>query len=210
MKKSTIIPLAVLLCLSLLAGCNVKGSSAAYKKLAAFKTADYEQQSVADFNKALLTTDNGDISELLDAQTEVLANISQDDENYEFITLTLAASLEEVYCEQMNDSVGTSVYLKREGSQFVFNALYRLSYTFSEPTQITVAERDRVLQRFKTEFQNYVDGLSEASLTNSNIKTVLSEKADELERSLSTAKIKLSCEVQSVEVHNDGTEMINK
>lgn len=165
--------------------------------------------SLEKMMQELLATDNGDISELLDAQTEVLANISRDDENYEFITVTLAASLEEVYCEQMNDSVGTSAYLKKEGSQFVFNALYRLSYTFSEPTQITIAERDRVLQRFKTEFQNYVDGLSEASLTNFNIKTVLSEKADELERSLSTAKIKLSCEVQSVEVHNDGTEMIN-
>ena len=28
--------------------------------------------------------------------------------------MTLAASLDELYCEQMNDSVGLSAYLKRE------------------------------------------------------------------------------------------------
>ena len=70
-------------------------------------------------------------------------------------------------------------------------------------------DRDNALQKFKTEFQNYVDNLSEADLTSSNIKTVLSEKADELENSLSTAKMKLSCEVESVEVHNAGEEIVN-
>lgn len=248
MKKSIIIPLAAVLCLSLLAGCNAKDSSTppnskqantsaqatvtssdtsdAYEKLVAFKTANYEQQSVADFNQSL-APDNGDISGLLGAQAEVLASISPDDENYEFITMTLAASLDELYCEQMNDSVGLSAYLKREERpleklpgeesvagaeityQFVFNALYRLSYTFSDPTQITVADRDNALQKFKTEFQNYVDNLSEADLTSSNIKTVLSKKADELENSLSTAKMKLSCEVENVEVHNAGEEIVN-
>lgn len=87
--------------------------------------------------------------------------------------------------------------------------VYRLNYTFSDPTQITVAERDSALQKFKTEFQNYVDNLSEADLASSNIKTVLSEKADELENSLSTAKMKLSCEVENVEVHNAGEEIVN-
>lgn len=82
-------------------------------KTSRFKTANYEQQSVADFNQSL-APDNGDISGLLDAQAEVLASISPDDENYEFITMTLAASLDELYCEQMNDSVGLSAYLKRE------------------------------------------------------------------------------------------------
>lgn len=247
-KRSIITPLAAVLCLSLVVGCNAKDSSAsansrqtttsaqttvssscttdAYEKLAAFKTEDYEQQSVSDFNQSL-APDNGDISSLLDAQAEVLASISPDDENYEFITVTIAASLDELYCEQMNDSVGLSVYLKRverpmeklpgEESvageettyQFVFYVLYRLNYTFSDPVQITVAERDNALQKFKTEFQNYVDHLSEAYLTSSNIKVALSEKADELANSLSTAEMKLSCEVESIEVHNAGTEMVD-
>lgn len=248
MKKSIITSLAVVLCVSLLSGYNAKdsstppnsqqtntpaqttgsssGTSDAYEKLVVFKTEDYEQQSVADFNQSL-APGNGDISGLLDAQAEVLASISPDDENYEFITVTLAASLDELYCEQMNDSVGRSAYLKREERplenlpgeesvaeaettyQFVFYALYRLNYTFSDPTQITIAERDNALQKFKTEFQNYVDNLSEADMTSSNIKTVLSEKAVELENSLSTAKMKLSCEVESVEVHDAGTENVN-
>lgn len=137
-EKSIIIPLAAVLCLSLLTGCNAKDSSTppdsqqtnppaqatvasanisdtseAYEKLVALKTEDYKQQSVADFNQSL-APNNGDISGLLDAQAEVLASISPDDENYEFITMTLAASLDELYCEQMNDSVGLSAYLKRE------------------------------------------------------------------------------------------------
>lgn len=248
MKKSIITSLAVVLCVSLLSGCNAKdsstppnsqrtntpaqttgsssGTSDAYEKLVVFKTEDYEQQSVADFNQSL-APDNGDISGLLDAQAEVLASISPDDENYEFITVTLAASLDELYCEQMNDSVGHSAYLKREERplenlpseesvaetettyQFVFYAPYRLNYTFSDPTKITIAERDNALQKFKTEFQNYVDNLSEADMTSSNIKTILSEKAVELENSLSTSKMKLSCEVESVEVHDAGTEIVN-
>lgn len=208
------------------ASANISDTSEAYEKLVALKTEDYKQQSVADFNQSL-APNNGDISGLLDAQADVLASISPDDKNYEFITVTLAASLDELYCEQMNDSVGLSAYLKKEEQpleklpgeesvagaeityQFVFNALYRLNYTFSDPTQITVAERDSALQKFKTEFQNYVDNLSEADLTSSNIKTVLSEKADELENSLSTAKMKLSCEVENVEVHNAGEEVVN-
>lgn len=251
MKKSIITPLAAVLCLSLLAGCNTKGSTAppdnqqhnipkqvavassdtsntsnAYKKLVAFKTADYEQQSVADFNKSL-TPDNGDISGLLDAQAEVLANISQGDENYEFIMVTLAASLDELYCEQMNDEVGISAYLTRmerpteklpgEESvarsentyQFLFNALYRLHYTFSDSTKITVAERDNALRNFKTEFQSFVDGLSEEDLTNQNIKTILNEKAEEIASKFSTTEIELSCEIESVETHDAGTEIIN-
>lgn len=248
MKKSIITSLAVVLCVSLLSGCNAKdsstppnsqrtntptqttgsssGTSDAYEKLVVFKTEDYEQQSAADFNQSL-ALDNGDISGLLDAQAEVLASISPDDENYEFITVTLAASLDELYCEQMNDSVGHSAYLKREERplenlpseesvaetettyQFVFYALYRLNYTFSDPTKITIAERDNALQKFKTEFQNYVDNLSEADMTSSNIKTILSEKAVELENSLSISKMKLSCEVESVEVHDAGTEIVN-
>lgn len=250
-QKSNVPIIAAVLCLSLLTGCNAKDSSTppdsqqtnppaqatvasanisdtseAYEKLVALKTEDYKQQSVADFNQSL-APNNGDISGLLDAQADVLASISPDDKNYEFITVTLAASLDELYCEQMNDSVGLSAYLKKEEQpleklpgeesvagaeityQFVFNALYRLNYTFSDPTQITVAERDSALQKFKTEFQNYVDNLSEADLASSNIKTVLSEKADELENSLSTAKMKLSCEVENVEVHNAGEEIVN-
>ena len=82
-------------------------------------------------------------------------------------------------------------------------------FKFRGKSQFTIAERDNALQKFKTEFQNYVDNLSEADMISSNIKTILSEKAVELENSLSTAQMKLSCEVESVEVHDAGTEIVN-
>ena len=84
-----------------------------------------------------------------------------------------------------------------------------MHYAFSDPTKITVAERDNALQNFKTEFQSFVDGLSEDDLTSQNIKTTLNEKADELASKFSTAEIELSCEIESIEVHNAGTEIVN-
>ena len=114
-RKKMMVGFAAVLCLGLLAGCTTYENqtpspspagqetptissdtpitSDAYKKLVAFKVANYGEMSVADFNKSL-SPDNDDISGLLDAQAEVVASILPDDENYEFFTVTLAASLE--------------------------------------------------------------------------------------------------------------------
>lgn len=248
-RKKLIVSFTTLLCLGLLAGYNTThcksnlntgpatqiptttGSdtspvSDSYKKLIAFKVTDYDKMSVDDFNKSL-TPDKEDISGLLDAQAEVLANISPDDENYEFVTITLAASLEELYCEQMNDKVGFSDYLERKERpqetlpgeetiaaaettyQFVFHSLYHLHYTISDPTSLTVAERDNILKEFRTAYQNYADNLSEEELSSSNIKTVLTEKGIELANKLSTTELRLSCEVENIEIHNMGTELVS-
>ena len=247
-RKKLIVSFTTLLCLGLLAGYNTTanqtlntssatqiptttGSDASpisdsYKKLIAFRVTDYDKMSVDDFNKSL-SPDTEDISGLLDAQAEVLANISPDDENYEFIAITLMASLEELYCEQMNDNVGFSDYLERKERpqeilpgeetiaaaettyQFVFHALYHLHYTISDPTSLTVAERDNILKEFRTAYQNYADNLSEEELSSSNIKTVLTEKGIELAKKLSTTELRLSCEVENIEVHNMGTELVN-
>lgn len=247
-RKKMMVGFAAVLCLGLLAGCttyenqtpspspagqetptissDAPTTSDAYKKLVAFKVADYGEMSVADFNKSL-SPDNDDISGLLDAQAEVVASILPDDENYEFFTVTLAASLEELYCEQMNDKVGFSDYLERKERpqetlageeniagaettyQFVFNALYHLHYTILSPDNLTVAERDSILQEFRTKYQSYVGYLNEEELSSSNIKTVLAEKGNELATTLSTTELALSCEVESVEVHNAGSEIVN-
>lgn len=197
--------------------------SDSYAKLIAYKTEGYSQKSIADFNQSLMPED-GNLSELLDAHANVMENILPDDENYDFITLTLAASLDELYCEQMNDEVGISGYVKKQAQpieplpgeenlsteeqayKFVFNALYTIHYTIVAPEDLTVTNRDTALQTLCVELQNYVDGLSENEIESGSIRTSLTDKANELANSLSTDNIKLSCEVSGIEIHSAGTD----
>lgn len=245
MKKGITSALTALLCLGMLAGCAAQGNvpesiptsppasvqapasttanvSAAYEKLVAYKTESYTNETITEFNRSLLP-ENGSLSELLDAHAEVMESISPDDENYEFITLTLAASLDELYCEQMNDEIGFSGYLKKQARpvealegeeglseeqvyEFVFNALYTVGYTVTNPDTLTVADRDTALQTFRIELQGYIDGLTEAELMNGNIREMLSDKAAELANGLSSDMMTLSCEISGIEIHNAGTE----
>ena len=81
---------------------------------------------------------------------------------------------------------------------YEFNCFANLyvDYSISSPEHITVAERDNMLLTFKEEMQNYLNGLSEAEIKQSNIETILMDKAAELENSLSTENMKLlSCEI---------------
>lgn len=146
MKKYLSIILAILLVMSALTGCagknnptkqdnalnttatdpetapvsessnspSVSNTSAAYEKLIAYKTDNYSQQSVADFNNLLL--DNNDFLELLEAHSDVMAAISPNDDNYDFIMLTLNASLNEIYYEQVekNTVFSLSGYLEKK------------------------------------------------------------------------------------------------
>lgn len=149
MKKYLSIILAILLVMSALTGCagknnptkqdnalnttatdpetapvsessnspSVSNTSAAYEKLIAYKTDNYSQQSVADFNNLLL--DNNDFLELLEAHSDVMAAISPNDDNYDFIMLTLNASLIPVFpmlktVEQMSKISGIGENKLRE------------------------------------------------------------------------------------------------
>lgn len=247
MKKGITSALAALLCLGMLTGCAEQGNvpenipasspasvqknpapimenaSASYEKLVAYKTENYMNESIATFNRALLPED-GNLSELLDAHSEIMASISPDDDNYNFITLTLAASLDELYCEQMNDEIGFSGYVKKQTRpiealageeelseeqtyEFMFNALYTTHYTISNPAAITVADRDAVIQAFRTELQGYIDSLTETELMSGNIRETLSGKASEFANSLSSDAMTLSCEISGIELHNAGAEI---
>lgn len=55
---------------------------------------------------------------------------------------------------------------------------------------------------------NYLKRILLNKIVDSNIKTLLSDKATELENSMSTDKINLSYEISSIEIHNAGAEII--
>lgn len=254
MRKSITTILASLLCLGILAGCTAQASdtanttpdaskatsqesaqpsatstpdvSASYDKLVSYKTEGYSKQSVADFNRSLLP-ENGNLSELLEAFADVTGAISTDDANYDFITLTLAASLDQLRSEQMDDKTGFSrkvikkarpyevlpgeegLLPKELAYQFIFTASYSVQYTITDPVALTVADRDAALKAFCTELQSYIDGLSETDLMSGDIKKTVSSKATELANDLSSETLKLSCEIGSIEIHNSGTEVLH-
>ncbi len=187
--------------------------SASYKKLIAYKTDNYLLQSIADFHAALASTPD-ELSEFLQAMSDVAGTISPDDENYDFFKTTLSFSSGELYGEHMGEefSFNTNIskqsrpskYLDSDGEiwyDFYCSVELTLIYTINSPEILTVAERDNTLLTFQKEMQDYLNGLSEAEITDGNLKAMLTDKAAELANSLSTEYMKInSCDFYMIDI----------
>lgn len=226
MKKGLLIVTAILLCFSMLTGCagtqddkqnTTPGSTldenalASYTKLISFKTDDYAQQSIKDFNAHLLP----EYAELLEADSSVMAaGLSVEDENYDFITVTLRTSLSELYAEKMDEKAFFSGHADRgrlseppnkteeaislaEGPvyDFWFSAEYYLEYEILSPNILTVAERDSAFRTFGNKLQDYVDGLSEMELENTITKE-LNDRAAVILQEVTPDGMTISCEIK--------------
>lgn len=200
---------------------TLSNASAAYEKLIAYKTEDYEQQSIADFNAALASTPD-ELSELLAAQADVINAISLDDENYDFFITTIQLSANELYCEHTGEALVFNVGISQKSrpceeldadgeTVYEFSCFVdlQIAYSINAPELLTVAERDNTLLTFKNEMQSYLNGLSEEEITDGTIRTMLIDKSTELVNSLSTEDMKLSfCEISLIEISDAGTEII--
>ncbi len=198
-------------------------ASAAYEKLMAYKTEDYGQQSVADFNAALASTPD-ELAVFLADIADVTNTMSPDDENYEFFTTTITFSSHELYCEHMGEEFTLFVpmskqsrlcdYLDEAGEPvYEFNCFVEsnVAYSIDNPKLVSVAERDKVLLTYKEEMQNYLNGLSETEIVGSNIKEMLIDKSAELANSLSTENMRLSpCEIYLIEINGEAEEAIQQ
>lgn len=198
-------------------------ASAAYEKLMAYKTEDYGQQSVADFNAALASTPD-ELAVFLADIADVTNTMSPDDENYEFFTTTITFSSHELYCEHMGEEFTFFVpmskqsrlcdYLDEAGEPvYEFNCFVEsnVAYSIDNPKLVSVAERDKVLLTYKEEMQNYLNGLSETEIVGSNIKEMLIDKSAELANSLSTENMRLSpCEIYLIEINGEAEEAIQQ
>lgn len=196
-------------------------ASAAYEKLIAYKTEDYGQQSIADFNTTLVSTPD-ELTAFLAAETDVISVISPADENYDFFTTTMSFSANELYCEHMGDELAFSFailkesrpcdYLDEAGEtvyDFSCSVELHVDYSINSPKLVTVVERDTILLTFQEEMQNYLNGLSEAEIVDGNIRTMLMDKSAELANSLSTEHMQLSsCEIYLIEIINAGEIVI--
>lgn len=195
-------------------------ASAAYEKLIAYKTEDYGQQSVSDFNAALASTPD-ELTEFLAAIADVISTISPDDENYDFFTTTMSFSSQELYCEHMGEEFAFHMpiskqsrpcdYLDEYGETvYDFNCFVEMyvTYSINAPELVSVAERDKALLTYKEEMQKYLNSLSETEITGSNIKEILIGKSTELANSLSTENMKLSpCEIYMLDIIKDQCRM---
>lgn len=65
-----------------------------------------------------------------------------------------------------------------------------------------MGERDYALKTISTKMQKYVDGLSEDEIMSGNIRMLLTDKAAEIADSVSSNYIKLSCEIEDIEIYN--------
>ena len=219
MKKCLPIILTALLMASTLTGCaspKPSDASAAYEKLIAYKTRDYGQQTVADFNASLASTPD-ELTEFFNAMADVSNAISHDDENYDFFTTTMTFSSNQLYCEHRGEELAFSAYLSKksrpcgylddEGNtiyEFNCTVSFQVPYSINNPKLITVAERDRILLTYREKMQNYLDGLSEAEIANGNIKKMHMDKSAELENDLSIENMKLSpCDFYLIEINGE-------
>ncbi len=188
-------------------------ASAAYEKLIAYKTEDYGQQSIADFNTTLASTPD-ELTAFLAAIADVISTISPDDVNYDFFTTTMSFSAEELYCEHRGEEFTFFITISKESRLCDYlddegNSVYEFTcivesnvpYSINDPKLVTVAERDQAFLTFKEEMQNYLNGLSEAEIAGEDIKKMLIDKSAELANSLSTENMSLSpCEIYLLEI----------
>ena len=102
-------------------------------------------------------------------------------------------SAHELYCEHMGEEFTLFVpmskqsrpcsYLDEYGETvYDFNCFVEanVAYSITNPTLVTVAERDKALLTFREEMQNYLNGLSEEVVAGGNIETMLTDKSAEL------------------------------
>lgn len=194
-----------------------------YPELIQFKRDNYSEESIAVFNSSLTKNDN--LSNLLESYATVYSTLPTSDENYDFITITLAASLNELYCEEMNESTSYSSNVKLQLNpivesenekkqdlddqqyEYILYAFYTINYEIIDSTKLTIGERDYALKTFCTEFQNYINELDEAKLSSDKIRELLSSKTTELATTYSSDFLVLSCTIDTIEIHSAGQEM---
>lgn len=196
---------------------------AAYKNLLAYKSTNYEKVAVKEFNQMLTSAD--DLPALFEDYAVVEGKIPEEDENYDFITITMNASLNEVYCETVNDETGFVCRVKKLENpaiplneeernileaepvyDFQFYASCYVHYQAADKA-FTVGERDKMLKTLRDGLQDYVDTLNEEKITNGNVKELLEKKAEELAYNLDMEKVVLDFDVQSISIAKDGIEV---
>lgn len=182
--------------------------------MVSYKSEDYWELTVGEFDQSLASAD--DLSALFEDYATVAEKISEDDENYDFITVTMNASLNEIYREALKDQTGFECRIEKLGDpvepmneaerelleaeplyEFQFHATCYVHYQITDKT-CTVSERDSVLKAFQDDLQSFADTLNEESIADGNVKALLEEKAQKIADHLDTDKIEVDFDIQII------------
>ncbi len=241
MKKSIILSLLIVaLCTCLLAGCLVTAASpddtsptdplttsvagdsttsSDYDKVLALRTESYQTLSLKDFNAAVKTAIDND-ADFLSMYCKLLDDLTSDDNEYQFVYVTLSHSISEVIMSQMGEPISVSDRLnKNEGAysgndgnifyDFMFTALYSVEYRVLDDNELTVKERDELISAYHTGLQNAVNDMNKEQLTESGIKPKLRKIADGLCSDLSSDILVFeNAEIHSVEILDGSKEYL--
>ena len=194
---------------------NETSNAADYDVVLALKTEDYLNTSIKDFNSKVQSTIDNDDS-FLGAYSDLLGSIEESDSNYSFVSETLSYCIDEFLSSQMNEHNTISDYVKKvdgaysdedgeEYYEFMFTVLFSVEYCISDETDITVQERDALLNQYKSDLQAIISEANNEDLLSKDIKTELQEKADNLAKELSTDTLAFeNAEIQSssMEIRN--------
>lgn len=176
-----------------------------YQSLLQLKTADYQKQTVASFNRTLLDWANEDFERSERIGTNAAAEIQGDftAEEKEFITLTVQASGQE------NAKLAQSYYTGRDiedpvlgnfdltketednGHRAWANLFYQLTYHISDENKLTVGERDHALKGVIDGIQKYWNNADMDSLLAMNTEQMM-KKISGIAGQYSTSLIQIS------------------
>jgi len=174
----------------------------------ALKTANYQEQSVKDFNATVEAAIEKD-ENFLSLYSEALDAITPEDENYTFIHQTLRHSINEFIMLELGEPVTFSPTTIKEdmNENFVFTAMYAIEYEVLDPSGLTISERDQSLEGIQQEIHDLIIAMSNEELKAGNIRETLQASLDNLAQTSSTQFIAFkNAEIQIIEVHSGGQE----
>ena len=192
------------------------GTTNNYADVLSLRTEGYQNLSLKDFNAAVKAQIEGN-EDFLSAFSDFGGTLTPEDSDYSFYK-TLSYSIDEVIFPQMGGSVSFTQYLKKhdgtyagnEGETFytfMFTALYSVEYRVIDEANLTVGERDELLDKYQTELQNAVSGMSNEKLQAQDIRGTLQSIADSLTKELSTDALAFeNSEILSIEILDGDTE----
>lgn len=192
-----------------------------YDTVLSLCTDGYQDLSVKDFNAAVKMKIEGS-KDFLNTVNEYMDILTPEDRNYQFVYETLNYSVNEIISPQLGESI---VFLQplmkmdngteKEGLDgeivydydFAFTTGYSVEYKINDDANLTVQERDQLLQKYQNELQNTISNMSNEELQAGDIRKTLQSIVDDLAKKFSTTALTFeNAKIQHIEIHVGGLE----
>lgn len=166
-----------------------------YAALMALKTEDYRELSVSEFDSKFVSVGM------------IYNGYNPNDENADFMKTLLYSSMELVYSESNETpmiSISTGIN-KQMGNNEYYGAEmnFEIYWTISNEVEMTVGERDDILNACENSIQSTLEGKSRDELQSDDFATELKSEFDTLANELSNNSISLKIVFESLSLVNE-------